>query len=183
MVEFIDQESGPDFGEPKTKLPFESFFQDAIARTDLDTARELLDRGGFDINMKTEQCPYGAFLTTLSDKPPSLPIINLLRVNGANPNEYHPRTDRLPLHVAVRGADVELVKLLVEYGAGIYEASLFPTRRGMLPLLFSAAQAGSLLLIEFLLENRVDTPFVWERKRWELRGVTVPVANDERAFI
>ncbi|KAJ5490621.1 hypothetical protein N7453_011446 [Penicillium expansum] len=90
--------------------------------------------------MKPDQCPHGAFLTALSDKPVSLPIFNLLRANSANPNKSHPKTNRLLFHVAVKNANAEFVKLLVEYGSNIYEAPLIPTRKGTLPLMLSAAQ-------------------------------------------
>ncbi|KAJ5951493.1 uncharacterized protein N7479_009906 [Penicillium vulpinum] len=178
-VKFIEQASGHDLGKFKAEALFGSF-QMAVARNDLSMPQELLDRGGFNINIKTEQCPYGALLAALSNKRASLPIINLLLANGADSNEYHLRTDRLPLHVAVKSANVELVKLLVDYGSNIYEASLIPTRKGMLPLLLSAAQTGSIPLVKFLLENGLDVSFVWKGKRWEMREVTVPVAENEK---
>lgn len=90
----------------------------------------------------------------------SLPIFNLLRANSANPNKSNPKTNRLPFHIAVKNANAEFVKLLVEYGSNIYEAPLIPTRKGTLPLMLSAAQTLSVLSVEALLRDGLDASFV-----------------------
>lgn len=179
MLELIEPGYGPDFSEFREKAWFR-VLHDAITRSCPETVRGLLGQWGFDANMKTEQYPCGALFRALYHTNLSLPIIESLLADGADPNEAHPKTKLLPLHYAVKIGNVELAKLLVDYGADVRLASHIPTTKGMYPLLLSAAQSRCAPLVEFVLQHGVETSFCWEGKRWELRESAAPVADNER---
>ncbi|OKP07663.1 hypothetical protein PENSUB_5778, partial [Penicillium subrubescens] len=179
MVDFLEMECGVIFTETKIEAQVESLALAILSRR-VDTVREILDQGGFDINTKTEQRPYGVMFTALLEKPTSLPIMNLLLDHGANPNESHLKTKLLPLHIAVKKGDVGLARVLVEHGADIRAASLVPVKKGKLHLLLSAAQQRSTPLIQFLLMQGMENSFTSQGKRWEVKESALPRGANER---
>jgi ankyrin repeat protein len=106
--------------------------------------------------------------------------VKLLLVHGANPNRGRDESKETPLHHALAGgADIELIRLLIEHGAdvnaktspGVYSYNFYgstPTR-GETPL-HRAAAFAPIKIVQLLLQAGADrkardvngeTPYTW----------------------
>ncbi|KAJ5689394.1 hypothetical protein N7462_003786 [Penicillium macrosclerotiorum] len=170
IVNFMEEEYGQEFD--KREMLFEIFIE-GITSGRLDIVHESLERGGFDVGMKTEQCPHGALFTALANSwlAQRQAIVKLLLASGADPNEVHSTTKQLPLHIAVKQGDVGLAQLLVEHGADIQAASLIPVnKKGKMPLVHSAAMDKSASMVHFLITRGLASSYAWQDKIWEVTG-------------
>lgn len=168
MAKFIEQESGVKF--ETSKVLFELFI-DAIMSGKLDTIQEFIDRGGFDINMRTEHRPHGALFASISEIPnPKVEVVTLLLTNGANPNVVHRRSKLTPVQVAVKKGYIDLVKLLVAHGADIRKPVFKPHNKTGMPLLYLAVQRRSTSMIRFLLAQGLERNFTWKKRNYSVKG-------------
>lgn len=127
-----------------------------IQKQEIVKIEEFID-GGVNLN---ESNFDGTFPLLLAANFPNKEIIKLLLKNDANPNQktfilnmdYKVPVDILsPVFSAVRSNNLEITKLLVEYGANIYE----PEMDGY-TLLMSSAESNRKEILQYLIEKKVD---------------------------
>jgi ankyrin repeat protein len=112
--------------------------------TDIDKVRLLLERGA-DVNVATKRGRTALMLAAASDN--SAPIVRLLMARGANPKAVDV-VKGTALHQAVRGGDVETIRILIDAGLGVSDAYF----AGFTPLM-GAAFTGSVEAVKVLLSK------------------------------
>ncbi|OKL56165.1 hypothetical protein UA08_08583 [Talaromyces atroroseus] len=168
MVKFIEEECGFQFDN--REVLYDSFV-DAIQSRKLDVVQKFLDRGGFDINMKTRRRPNGALFAAISrTRSPNLSIVSLLLANGVDLNDVHGRTHLTPLQTAVKMQHFELTKLLIEHGANAHTPIYDPHKKTMMPLLHVAIQNRSTPMVRLLLAQGLEREYTWKGKKHEVKG-------------
>jgi ankyrin repeat protein len=110
--------------------------------TDIDKVRALVARGA-DVNAVTKRGRTALMLAAASDN--SAPIVRLLMASGANPKAVDV-IKGTALHDAVRGGDIETIRMIVGAGLGVNDANF----AGFTPLMgaaFTGSVEGARLLL------------------------------------
>jgi ankyrin repeat protein len=85
---------------------------------DLEMVQVLLDNDA-DVNSRNEYGSSSLIVASNYVGPQSLHIVRLLLDNGANPNVWTSIRGTTPLHAASYRGNLEVVRLLLEYGADV----------------------------------------------------------------
>ncbi len=115
--------------------------------TDIDKVRALVASGA-DVNAVTKRGRSALMLAAASDN--SAPIVRLLMASGANPKAVDV-IKGTALHDAVRGGDIETIRIMVGAGLGVNDANF----AGFTPLM-GAAFTGSVEGARLLLSKGAD---------------------------
>ncbi|KAJ5906776.1 uncharacterized protein N7473_003692 [Penicillium subrubescens] len=178
VAECIEKECGFQFD--KSGVIFDMFMESVI-KMRFSQVQLSLKRGGFDINMETDRFRYGPLHGAIwaSKETPDLQLVTLLLEHGADPNKFNPMASLTPLQVAVKSGNVALAKLLIEHGADISDSRLFQTGKSRIPLIHVAVENRSAPMIRLLLENGLDTEYLYRGRRIEIREGTVEGGENE----
>lgn len=125
--------------------------------TEIDKVRLLVARSA-DVNAATKRGRTALMLAAASDS--SAPVVRLLMERGANPKVVDV-IKGTALHQAVRGGDIETIRILVDAGLGVNDANF----AGFTPLM-GAAFTGSVDGVKLLLS----------------KGANVNAVSDDGAF-
>ncbi|HET9467344.1 MAG TPA: ankyrin repeat domain-containing protein [Vicinamibacterales bacterium] len=113
-----------------------------MAVTDIEKVRLLLDRGA-DVNAVSKRGRTALMLAAASDN--SAAIVRLLMARGANAKAVDVMKGTA-LHQAVRGGDIETIRMMVDAGLGVNDADF----AGFTPLM-GAAFTGSVAAAKLLI--------------------------------
>jgi ankyrin repeat protein len=182
-VQFL-VEKHPGRGGPKrAKFLYEACIL-AIQYGQVDIVRHFLDRGGFDLHLRTDRFQLGLLMTTFFECGQGFiyPIVRLLLEHGIDPNHVPPEPSRseasgTPLQRACIMGNVEVVEALIEYGADLNANSIGKHGRwnGVCsppPLWHATRNSNGGEIVRILLDNGANPLF---RLRWK----TVLVRVDE----
>jgi ankyrin repeat protein len=196
MVQFLAERYPGGGGRPKqAKFLYEACIV-AIQYGQVDIVRHFLDRGGFDLHMRTDRFQLGLLMTTFFECGQGFiyPIVRLLLEHGIDPNHVPPEPSRsevtgTPLQRACIMGNVEVVEALVEYGADLNASSIGKHGRwnGVCsppPLWHATRNLNGGEVVRILLENGANPLF---RLRWktvlmkvdgDIQGVEEPKSKD-----
>lgn len=137
--------------------------------TDIEKVRLLLEAGA-DVNAATKRGRTALMLAAASDG--SAPIVQLLMTRGANPKAVDV-TKGTALHQAVRGGDLDTIRMMIEAGLGVNEASF----GGFTPLI-GAAFTGSVEAVTLLLSKGADVNAVSDDGSYQkVKAGTIALGN------
>ncbi|KAL3442218.1 ankyrin repeat-containing domain protein [Aspergillus insuetus] len=201
MVQFLAERypggggGGGGGGPRRAKFLYEACIV-AIQYGQVDLVRHFLDRGGFDLHMRTDRFQLGLLMTTFFECGQGFiyPLVRLLLEHGFDPN-YIPPEPRstgvtgTPLQRACILGNVEVAEALVEYGADLNASSIGKHGRwnGVCsppPLWHATRQMNGGEIVRILLENGANPLF---RLRWktvlmkvgeDIQGVEEPKSKD-----
>ena len=106
-------------------------------------------------------------------------MVQLLLEHGISPNvraQFY-----TPLQTAVAAGEVEIARILVQYGANV-NAHPWDSRFSRQPPLMMAVRQRSPPLVRLLLENGADRAYTWKRKRYTVHHGVKQVRNLERVL-